>query len=94
MKHSSTILLCLLFFFLFTSCTATPQDIEACREGEPVGFLYGLWHGVIAPITFIISLFTDSVSVYAVNNSGGWYDFGFLLGVGAFSSGAGRASKR
>lgn len=94
MKYSSLIVLCLLFLILFASCTATPQDIETCREGEPVGLLYGLWHGLIAPITFIISLFTDSVSVYAVNNSGGWYDFGFLLGVGAFSSSAGRASKR
>jgi len=94
MKYASLILLCLLFLLLFTSCTATPQDIEACREGEPAGFLYGLWHGIIAPIAFIISLFTDSVSVYSVNNSGGWYDLGFLLGVGAFSGSAGRASKR
>lgn len=68
--------------------------VKECVTGEPAGFWLGLWHGIIAPFTFIISLFTDSVSVYAVNNTGGWYVFGFLLGVGAFSSGAGRASKR
>ena len=30
----------------------------------------------------------DDVAVYAYNNNGAWYDFGFLLGVGAFASGA------
>lgn len=83
-----------LLTLLLASCTAAPQAIDPCREGDPVGFFYGLWHGIIAPLTFIISLFTDQISVYAVNNAGGWYDFGFLLGVGAFSGGAGRASKR
>jgi hypothetical protein len=41
----------------------------------------GLWHGIILPVTFVISLFTDDVSVYEVVNSGNWYDFGFILGV-------------
>lgn len=48
----------------------------------PVGFLHGLWHGIILPFSFFISLFSDNVSVYAIYNSGGWYDFGFLLGIG------------
>jgi len=51
-----------------------------------------LWHGIIAPITFIISLFTDSVSMYEVHNTGGWYDFGFVLGVGILFGGGGSAS--
>ena len=46
-----------------------------------VGFWYGLWHGAISGVAFIISLFDDSVSVYALYNNGGWYDFGFLLGI-------------
>jgi hypothetical protein len=33
----------------------------------------------------IAHLFDASVTIYAVPNNGGWYDFGFLLGVGAFS---------
>lgn len=48
----------------------------------PVGFLYGLWHGLILPFSFLISLFNDDVAVYAIYNSGGWYNFGFLLGIG------------
>ena len=45
------------------------------------GFWAGLWHGLICIITFIISLFTDSVGVYEINNNGNWYNFGFVLGI-------------
>lgn len=48
---------------------------------EPAGFWMGLWHGLIVVITFVISLFTDSVGVYEVSNNGNWYDFGFMLGL-------------
>ena len=40
-----------------------------------------MWHGVIAPITFVISLFSDGVNVYEVHNNGNWYNFGFVLGA-------------
>lgn len=50
------------------------------NESNPAGFWAGLWHGMIAIITFIISLFTKDVRMYEVFNNGGWYDFGFVLG--------------
>lgn len=50
----------------------------------PAGFLGGLWHAVIAPITFLVSLFADGVSIYETNNNGRWYEFGFMLGMGAY----------
>jgi hypothetical protein len=49
----------------------------------PAGFWAGLWHGIIAPIVFFVSLFADGVRIYETNNNGLWYDFGFLLGIGA-----------
>jgi len=52
------------------------------------GFLLGLVQGLIAPITFVISLFRPDVAVYAVPNNGGWYNFGFVLGIGGFGLGA------
>ena len=64
--------------------TATLQQASMM---EPVGFWYGLWHGAIFPFAWVISLFTDSVSIYAIYNNGGWYDFGFFLGVGGLSTG-------
>jgi hypothetical protein len=41
----------------------------------------GLWHGVIAPVTFVISLFSANLGIYEVHNNGGWYHAGFLLGL-------------
>jgi hypothetical protein len=45
------------------------------------GFLMGIWHGFIFPVAWVLSLFVQGVAVYAVPNQGGWYDFGFFIGV-------------
>jgi len=37
-------------------------------------------------VRLIGSIFTD-IRVYAFPNSGGWYDFGFVLGAMVFSGG-------
>jgi uncharacterized membrane protein len=50
-------------------------------------FFSGFWHGIIFPFAFIGSLFDSDIAIYAVNNSGGWYDFGFWLGVGGVGTG-------
>lgn len=78
--------------------------LAACAAGanpqtggpDSAGFWLGLWQGLILPITFVVSLFTDTVNIYEVDNSGNWYDFGFVLGVMiVFSSGgAGGARTR
>lgn len=49
--------------------------------GEIAGFWLGLWHGMICRFTFVVSLFSEHVGVYEVHNTGGWYNFGFLLGA-------------
>ena len=41
----------------------------------------GLWHGIIAPVTLVISFFNSDVHMYEVHNAGSEYDLGFLLGV-------------
>jgi hypothetical protein len=68
------------------ACAAT-QAPTAVAPGSP-GFWLGLWHGFIFPVAWVISLFTDRVAVYAVPNNGGWYNFGFFLGVVVFGVGA------
>jgi len=55
-------------------------------DATPAGFWAGLWHAIIAPLLFWISLFVSGVRIYETNNKGRWYDFGFLLGVGAWAS--------
>lgn len=81
-----------LGIILLTGC-ATTVDIKACTTASPSGFLDGLWHGIIAPIAFVVSLFDDTVAIYDVNNNGGWYNLGFVLGSGILFGGGSRASK-
>ncbi len=79
------------FLLFMTSCAAGPNTMEDSQnqKGKVAGFWAGLWHGFISFFTFIISLFTEKVSVYEVHNSGNWYNFGFILGVMIFYSGSG-----
>ncbi len=50
-------------------------------EGQPAGFWAGVWHGSIAPLSFLISLFKPGVGVYETHNVGKWYNFGFIIGA-------------
>lgn len=93
MKHIFKLSI-LLVTVLFTSCAAEPVTVEECLSGKEVGFWYGLWHGMISPIAFVIGLFDPEITFYAVNNNGNWYNFGFLMGVGAFSSGASKTTDK
>lgn len=76
-----------LVLLFLSACAASPNG--AASQANDAGFWLGLWHGLIAPIAFIVSLFNDSVGIYEVDNKGGWYDFGFLAGVSIFFSGGG-----
>lgn len=78
---------------LFFSSCAEVQHIDSCRTGHTYGFWGGLWHGIIAPVSFVFSLFSDHVAVWAVNNNGGWYSFGFLIGIGGLGFGGSKASR-
>ncbi len=47
---------------------------------DPPGFFAGILHGFFVVPTFIGSIFMD-IRIYAFPNSGGWYDFGYVLGL-------------
>jgi len=36
---------------------------------------------MISPITFLVGLFKPGVRIYETNNTGRWYDLGFLMGA-------------
>ena len=85
----------LLLVLVLGACAAGVNEAVdvADAEGDTAGFFLGFWHGLIIPVTFVISLFTDSVSVYEVHNNGNWYDFGFVFAVVAFVGGSHGARK-
>ena len=84
------ILLCAV---LVTGC-ADPNNVQQCISGHTYGFWGGLWHGMIAPFAFIGSLCSDDIAVWAPNNNGGWYAFGFLLGIGTSVKGSRKITYR
>ncbi len=81
------IALALLLGLAACAAGANPDVGTSAAGGEPAGFWLGLWHGFISPVTFIISLFNERVSIYEVHNGGNWYDFGFVLGAGILFGG-------
>lgn len=92
MKHSVPTLLALalvITVLLAAACAPGPNSLERTPgpEGKVAGFWLGLWHGLISPITFVVSLFSKGVRLYEVHNNGGWYNFGFVIGAGLFLSG-------
>lgn len=90
-------LLATVLLVALASCAAGPntQRAVANSAGHVAGFWLGLWQGIIAPITFFISLFSNHVNVYEIHNNGNWYNFGFVLGAGIlFSGGAAGSRKR
>jgi hypothetical protein len=54
---------------VLAACAPGANDLTASDAGEPAGFWLGLWHGIITPVTFVISLFNDSVNVYGVHTT-------------------------
>jgi hypothetical protein len=98
MKRLPVMILILGLVFVLASCAPGPNDLEKTlsAKGKIAGFWLGVWHGLISPVTFIISVFSPNVRLYEVHNSGSWYNFGFVLGAGLFLSGGilGRKKKR
>jgi len=84
MGRAKTVAVLSIIALLLAACATQPlQSVP-----DAPGFWHGLLHGVLAPFALIASLFTD-VRIYAVPNSGWWYDLGFFIGIaGASGSGA------
>jgi hypothetical protein len=86
-KTCRAALLIVVAGLVLAACAAGPNDVATTGTQHLAGFWLGLWQGLISPITFLVSLFNDRVSIYEVHNNGGWYDFGFMVGVSTFFSG-------
>lgn len=81
----------LIIVMSISSCLPGDGSIEA---ENPAGFFWGVWHGWVAPISLIGSLFTENIRVYEVINSGFWYDLGFYMAIVSGFGGLGFARGR
>lgn len=58
-----------------------PMMDRPANGGAVAGILLGLWHGIISPITLILSFLNPAVQMYEVHNDGAPYNLGFFLGI-------------
>ncbi len=79
-----------------TACAAGPNPlVNTPTEGGTIaGFWLGLWHGIISPVTFIISIFDSQVQFYEVHNDGLLYNLGFVIGAGILFGGSAATRRR
>jgi hypothetical protein len=77
-------LILLVAALILMSGCANNEAVHECLTGRTYGFWYGLWHGIIAPVDLVLMIWRDDITVYAPNNNGVWYAFGFLLGSGGW----------
>jgi hypothetical protein len=66
---------------LFTACAPGTARFTGETAGREAGFLWGIWHGWIAPVSLIWQLFNSAIRVYETHNTGFWYDLGFYLAI-------------
>jgi hypothetical protein len=84
-RSRSTAAVAVLLALLLSACA---REVSTAVHPQAPGFLLGLWHGFIFPLSWIGSLFSADIAIYAVPNNGGWYDFGYFLGIVVFGVGA------
>jgi len=94
-KYSNGITLAVLavMVVVLAACAAGPNPaapaVAEAVGAKPAGFWQGLWHGIILPFSFIVSLFNKAVGIFEIVNNGGWYRFGFVLGASIIFGGGG-----
>ena len=81
MKNKKYLLIGLMMLLLIMVLTACVPGDGAKSEANPAGFFSGVWHGWIAPITLVISLFDRNINIYEVYNVGFWYNFGYYMAI-------------
>ncbi len=72
-----------LFVWYAHTYRVVPHDYATIYNN----FIWGLVQGFFVLPTFVWSLFNHSVAIYQTPNNGGWYNFGYILGIGGFFGG-------
>jgi hypothetical protein len=81
MKGIKLFLLCALMALLLVVLSGCVPGDGKNSLVNPAGFLMGVWHGWIAPVTLVWSLFNRSINIYEIFNTGFWYNLGFYMAI-------------
>lgn len=88
------ILFILIFVSILLLTGCVPSTEVDWSEDKPAGFWWGLWHGIISIITFLMGVFTGGrYTIYESFNTGWGYNLGFLIGISGIIGG-GVSSRR
>lgn len=60
---------------------ANPLMNATDANGRTASVLLGIWHGIISPVTMVLSFVNPELQMYEVHNDGSQYNFGFLIGA-------------
>jgi hypothetical protein len=90
------LLLVLLLLIILAGCAPGPNQFKGTSSEHRgvAGFWLGLWQGFISPFVLVASLFKSGLNIYEIHNNGGWYNFGYLLGLACFFGGSGNRTAR
>jgi hypothetical protein len=89
--NANKIILVLLLLICVTSLSScAPKGYES----NEAGFFSGIWHGFIIIFSLIGKVFGANIGIYAEHNTGFFYWFGFIIGLGLLGGGGGSASRR
>jgi hypothetical protein len=81
MKTKKILLITLMLVILAALLSSCAPGDGANTAEHPAGFFAGIWHGWIAPVTLVISLFNKNIGIYEVNNTGFWYNLGYYMAI-------------
>lgn len=81
MKGRRILAVCILTVLLLMTLSGCVPGDGKNSETKPAGFFTGIWHGWIAPISLIISIFNKDIGIYEMHNSGFWYDLGYYMAI-------------
>ena len=68
----------LVFLLLLSGCVPGDGTNSATHVA---GFFSGVWHGWIAPVSLIISIFNKDIGIYEIYNNGFWYNLGYYMAI-------------
>ena len=91
------IIICVVLVLLCVCLTSCMPGDGANSLFRPAGFFTGIWHGWIAPVSLVFSIFNRNIAIYEVFNTGFLYDLGYygaiIGGFGGLSYARGRRKR-